>query len=1357
MILRKKIQFAAALTLFGILGIAAHADAKENVGAGPKKSSGYKTTEEGGCLPANAAVDLDINNVRARLMTGGDMWWDRGKQTAAYEIPKNSGKHSQFAASCWIGGYDQQGQLKVAAQTYRQDGNDYWPGALNAFGKISKDTCDLWDRFWKVDRSTINQFIQLHKTGSKTQAENSTYADINEWPATGNTGFGKNKKIFGTKGRDGSTLLQLNPNNSYAPFKDLNADGLYQPDEGEYPLITGDQYIWWVFNDAGNVKQQTNTAAMGIEVQTSAFAYATQDFLNDATFCNYRVINRGALTIDSTYIAVWDDLDLGYYLDDYIGCDTSRGLGISYNGTNDDGGAAGHPVNSYGLNPPQVGLDFFQGPLRPVRIGTKDTVERLGMTNFTYYNNDNSIIGNPNNGVQIYYYMTGSIRTGQRFSYDWTGSGTSKGYGSGPVSNYVYWGDPGDNTQWSECACNNNPADRRFIFSSGPFQLLPGATNDIVFGCVWAKGVGGCGATSFKTIKNIDDQAQALFDNNFKTVEGPEAPRMVVRELDRKLVFYLVNDYGSNNYGENYGRTDGKYNDSLQYHQVVVKAKGFADSLYKFEGYRVFQLANSQITSAEIFNQLTGEVDNTKAVEVFQCDIKNGVTQIVNYAKNNNVDKSDTTSDAQIKVNGKDSGIVHSFVLTNDQFSTGSDKRFINYHTYYFVAIAYSQNHFVKFDPLNQVGTQDVPYLGSAHGAGGTEIKVAAAIPNPANGAMGTALNSDYGSGIVVTRVEGVGNGGNDVALSDISEAEALLYDSVAEAVYKENQGPVKISVVDPVKVPAYDWVLQIVGPTTSAGNPLPKYFPGIADTGRWQLTAYDGANQVRVIYGEANLGSINEQILEDYGLAVTINQVEAPGMNEVEGNGYISSEVKFKEVSKPWLWGVKDESDSSFANWLRSGSNKKYTAAPNALTNPCNFNDNSLDSLLAYQYMFNNFSPTTSTWGPYVLVAPWQGAHAGSGTQCGFTFALTPQTQNVVSFRSLPNVDLVFTSDKSKWTRCAVIEMQEDPNLSQGYFGKANSKHLLREHAGWNLNGDISADGLTPIYTSDDSEKGKSWFPGYAIDQITGRRLNIAFGEDSYLSGDNGNDMVWNPTSNQFSFYDNSILFGGKHAVYILGTKYDSCKQFARNLRAAAANPSSVLWRQAFAMAQWVGVPLVNPTVPLKSLKDGLIPTETRLRFRVNQPYAPYQAVDTNKANLRGLATGSKKNNPYYTFSTKGQAPTPLTDTSDRKSLLSRIYAVPNPYFGYSGYEANRFDTKVRIINLPAQVTIQIYSLDGTLVRSLSKNDPNTPYLDWDVRNSAGLPVASGMYIMNIKAVGIGETVLKWFGAMRPIDATTY
>ena len=49
-------------------------------------------------------------------------------------------------------------------------------------------------------------------------------------------------------------------------------------------------------------------------------------------------------------------------------------------------------------------------------------------------------------------------------------------------------------------------------------------------------------------------------------------------------------------------------------------------------------------------------------------------------------------------------------------------------------------------------------------------------------------------------------------------------------------------------------------------------------------------------------------------------------------------------------------------------------------------------------------------------------------------------------------------------------------------------------------------------------------WFPGYVIDLETGERLNVIFSEDSWLAGENGRDMIWNPTSNivteEFPFY---------------------------------------------------------------------------------------------------------------------------------------------------------------------------------------------------------------------------------------------
>ena len=660
MFLNKK-GFISTVALVGFVGVA-QVSALPNVTVSGNNHKQVQLKTTAGCQPATAAIDLDINNVRARLMTGGDMWWNQGTQVAAYEVPKGSGKSSEFAASCWIGGYDAQGQLKVAAQTYRQDGNDYWPGALDINNDINAAGCSEWDYFWKVNKSDIQTFIDLHKNGQSTSA--STYDAINHWPATGNT--------QGVKGNN-NALINLVPGHTYAPFVDVNNNGIYEPDQGDYPDITGDQFIWWVFNDKGNVKLQSQTAAIGVEVQTSAFAYSSQDFLNNSTFYKYRVINRGPLEMDSTYIAVWNDCDLGWAFDDYIGCDTLRGLGIDYNGSSTDGSGQ---VNSYGANIPQLGMDFFQGPTKqiynPVTGKTKDSI--LSMTNFTYYNNDFSIIGNPVNGIEIYGYMTGTIRNGAHFTDDFHGYGIqSKGFGSGPTTHFVFSGDPSDHSQWSECSSQNPPGDRRMIFSSGPFILQPGASNDIIFGCVWTPNVGGCPSTSFKSIQAIDDQAQALFENNFKTVEGPNAPRLVCRALDRHLVFYMVNDYGSNNYREQYG-----YSDSSQYQQASSKARNLhkADSLYKFQGYIVYQLADNSVTASQIYTS-SGAIDNTKASIVFQCDIKDGVSTIINWTKNTSI--NDSAWIPTVKVTGADSGITHSFEINQDAFASGNDKRLVNY------------------------------------------------------------------------------------------------------------------------------------------------------------------------------------------------------------------------------------------------------------------------------------------------------------------------------------------------------------------------------------------------------------------------------------------------------------------------------------------------------------------------------------------------------------------------------------------------------------------------------------------------------------------------------------------------------
>src|SRR3954468_3975441 len=308
-----------------ILTFSLNGIAKENLTNEKEKPAPNQTHAiMAGCTPAVDKADLDINNVRATILTGGDMWWDllNGK----YFIPKPAkgavGTTAIFAGSLWIGGQDVGGSLKVAGMTYRQTGNDFWPGPLNDSVSITPSQCSAWDKHFTINRADVETYYNW-VTGSQATA-NPTPKDamdvIKSWP---------------TVGFD---------NNSLAPFWDINGNGTYEYDQGEIPdfditgtrgcdaQLFGDQNMFWVFNDAGNIHTESLGTSIGLEVQAQGFAFKTTDEINNMTFYRYKIINRSSSSLYNTYFGVWCDPDLGSGTDDFVGCDVELGLGFCYNG-----------------------------------------------------------------------------------------------------------------------------------------------------------------------------------------------------------------------------------------------------------------------------------------------------------------------------------------------------------------------------------------------------------------------------------------------------------------------------------------------------------------------------------------------------------------------------------------------------------------------------------------------------------------------------------------------------------------------------------------------------------------------------------------------------------------------------------------------------------------------------------------------------------------------------------------------------------------------------------------------------------------------------------------------------------------
>ncbi|MDE0987410.1 MAG: hypothetical protein OSA02_07795, partial [Schleiferiaceae bacterium] len=535
---------------------------------------------------------------------------------------------------------------------------------------------------------------------------------------------------------------------------------------------------------------------------------------------------------------------------------------------------------------------------------------------------------------------------------------------------------------------------------------------------------------------------------------------------------------------------------------------------------------------------------------------------------------------------------------------------------------------------------------------------------------------------------------------------------------------PVAIKVIDPLEVKDGQFTLSFDKSNSNAN---------------WQIV--DGLGQV-LAESDTTISFYNEQIIPALGLSVAIQQPEAPGGDD-EGtynNGIITSEIIYDDPSKEWWSGIADDKSYSPYNWILAGTNNNPTEEPATL-----YPDQNGDS----KGYFENI--VEGTWGPYMYASGNNRLVVNGFDNYGMGPAVTIG-RNLNDAADLHSVDIVFTADKNNWTRVPVFELAEEPGLSE----HGDKKLTQRQDTSWTLaNGEFKrAPNLAP---------GWSYFPGYAIDVESGKRLNMAFGENSWLPGENGNDMLWNPTDREFLPPGNNVnggyVFGGQHYIYVFadedrigGTLEDleykggaiadwpltdimeDLVQTGGLGNIARAN----FWRAC----RWVGMPTLRRGMEFDPYTE--LPTETRIRIRMNTPYQN-----------RDLPNASNDGNPEFLFNTSNIATKTYVD-SVGSSKLETIRVVPNPYYGFSSYETSQLDNIVKITNLPEICTISIFTPGGTMIRQYRK-DNSMSYLEWDLKNAYNVPIASGVYIIHIDAGDLGEKIVKWFGALRPVDLNSF
>jgi hypothetical protein len=636
--------------------------------------------EEGGHLKKTAVQDqaqIDVNQIRAWMTNRGSFFRNPFTGNSGLEFPIESNTYAIYASGLWVGGLVPTSgggkDIRVAVAEYSYE---YNPGTMNSDGSWNEPE-DGRFRMYKITRA---DYI------AATDGDNTTYPgdDWVDWPV-----------------EDGA------PTQNW-----VDSEGTSHT----IPLLMGDQTLWTVYNDADpNVHVNMGSGPLGIEIGQLSWGYNKPGALGNTIFTKFTVINKSGADIDSCYLSVWSDPDLGDSGDDFVGCDTTLNMGFCYNATNVDG--------EYGSAPPAVGYDYFQGPIVAsegdtaiFNFGKKADYKNLPMSSFIYYNNADVNNGNPFTPQDVYHYMQALWRDGTPITFGGDGtSGSERAY-------FMFPSDPENPTGnvWLDVA----EGDRRFLQNAGPFTMANGDTQEVVIGVVAARG--GNNLNSVSLLKNYDAFAQKAFDINFELPNGPEPPLVEATMLDREVV--ITWNAATEEYNEPYlaiPETDSEGN-PLQRD-------------YRFQGYLVYQYPSNAYENGALLATYDLPGDDIKTIWDFTLD--NTVGTYVNKPI----------------VKGTDSGIKRYIRITEDKLTNLSSKLLINGRNYYFGVQAYGytpdgpDGEKIIFSPIAKIEAQ------------------------PQGPAIGTRYYAEFSDSIKVTK-NGISDGFTIVQVVDPSKLTGLDY-----------------------------------------------------------------------------------------------------------------------------------------------------------------------------------------------------------------------------------------------------------------------------------------------------------------------------------------------------------------------------------------------------------------------------------------------------------------------------------------------------------------------------------------------------------------------------------------------------
>lgn len=374
----------------------------------------------------NQGVTLETNAIRTQINNRSSLFGNSNSNSGNFEFPKDSNSFGIYSAALiLVAGSPQFNGLRRINNFIPFNGNNLGPAGggpyhLRSIHKLSR------------------QEIQNHRANYQNPAYTMPYS-IAFWPANADSSMGQ--------------PLDL------APFFDANNNGCYDPGNGDYPIIKGDEAIYWI------IHFDVRDAVVEYHYMLYASSSISVPEVNYCQFLDVRIVNRGNNDLTNVKAGFQLDCDLGAPFDDYAGSDSSNQISYFYNGDNFDESFSGN--SGFGSNSPALGVKFLSDSM-------------IGSINYYpagSFNGTPGIISGLNN------YLMAQWLDGSPITYG--GNGFDQNTTTIPTK-FMFTGDPLAGTGWIEGTASSggnptSPGDRRVLSIIEPFNLFAGASKTISF------------------------------------------------------------------------------------------------------------------------------------------------------------------------------------------------------------------------------------------------------------------------------------------------------------------------------------------------------------------------------------------------------------------------------------------------------------------------------------------------------------------------------------------------------------------------------------------------------------------------------------------------------------------------------------------------------------------------------------------------------------------------------------------------------------------------------------------------------------------------------------------------------------